>query len=120
MTRPSPAAGRAPSQAHIDSREARAQNWTATFPAEFRARRGYDLRQWLPVLTGRVVGGTELSKRFLWDVKTTLSEMIRDNYVGRLHGLARVGIHGMLLVDVVSRSGQIAGARWLVRCRRPA
>ncbi len=79
-----PAAGRALTHVHIDSWEAGGQNWTATFPAEFRARRGYDLRPWLPVLTGRVVGSAELSERFLWDVRTTVSEMIRDNYAGRL------------------------------------
>ncbi len=90
-----PAAGKALTYVHIDSWEAGGQNWTATFPAEFRARRGYDLRPWLPVLTGRVVGSAELSERFLWDVRTTVSEMIRDNYAGRLRELARA--HGMKL-----------------------
>jgi hypothetical protein len=90
-----PSAGRALSFVHIDSWEAGGQNWTATFPAEFRARRGYDLRPWLPVLTGRVVGSAELSERFLWDVRTTVSEMIRDNYAGRLRELAHE--HGMKL-----------------------
>jgi len=89
------AAGRALSFVHIDSWEAGGQNWTATFPVEFRSRRGYDLRPWLPVLTGRVVGSAELSERFLWDVRTTVSEMIRDNYAGRLRELARG--HGMKL-----------------------
>ena len=43
------AAGQALNYVHIDSWEAGGQNWTATFPAEFRKRRGYDLRPWLPV-----------------------------------------------------------------------
>jgi hypothetical protein len=81
--------------AHIDSWEAGCQNWTASFPQEFRSRRGYDLRPWLPVMTGRVVGSAELSERFLWDVRATVSEMIRDNYAGRLREL--VGAHGMKL-----------------------
>jgi hypothetical protein len=50
------ASGRALSYVHIDSWEAGGQNWTATFPAEFRRRRGYDVVPWLPVLAGRVVG----------------------------------------------------------------
>ncbi len=90
-----PAAGKTLSYVHIDSWEAGGQNWTATFPAAFRMRRGYDLRPWLPVLTGRVVGSVELSERFLWDVRTTVSEMIRDNYAGRLRELAQA--HGMKL-----------------------
>ena len=61
------AAGKALTHVHIDSWEAGGQGWTATFPAEFRKRRGYDLRPWLPVLTGRVVGSAELAERFLWD-----------------------------------------------------
>ena len=89
------AAGRALTHVHIDSWEAGGQNWTATFPTEFRARRGYDLRPWLPVLTGRVVGSIGLSERFLWDVRTTVSEMIRDNYVSRLRELAQP--HGIKL-----------------------
>lgn len=80
---------------HIDSWEAGGQNWTATFPDEFRARRGYDLRPWLPVLTGRVIGSPELTERFLWDMRTTVSEMIRDNYAKRLRELARM--HGVKL-----------------------
>jgi len=80
---------------HIDSWEAGGQNWTAAFPAEFQERRGYDLHPWLPVLTGRLVGGTELSERFLWDVRMTVSEMIRDNYVRRLRELVQP--HGMKL-----------------------
>ncbi len=82
-------AGKALNYVHIDSWEAGGQNWTATFPGEFRRRRGYDLRPWLPVLTGRVVGSAEMSERFLWDMRATVSEMIRDNYAGRLRELAR-------------------------------
>ena len=83
------AAGKALTYVHIDSWEAGGQNWTATFPAEFRARRGYDLRPWLPVLAGHVIGSAELSERFLWDMRTTVSEMIRDNYARRLRELAQ-------------------------------
>ena len=79
-----PAAGRALTHVHVDSWEAGSQNWTATFPAEFRTRRGYDLRPWLPVLAGRVIGSAELAEWFLWDMRTTVSEMLRDNYAGRL------------------------------------
>ncbi len=107
-----PAAGRALKYVHVDSWEAGGQNWTATFPAEFQSRRGYDLRPWLPVLAGRVVGSAELSERFLWDVRTTVSEMIRDNYVRRLRELAQrhgIGLsteaYGHLCIDNLAYAG---------------
>ncbi len=107
-----PAAGRALTHVHVDSWEAGGQGWTATFPTEFRARRGYDLRPWLPVLTGRVVGSAELSERFLWDVRTTVSEMTLDNYARRLRELARPhGIrfsteaYGHLCIDNLAYAG---------------
>ena len=106
------AAGKALNYVHIDSWEAGGQNWTATFPAEFRARRGYDVRPWLPVLTGRLVGSAELSDRFLWDMRTTVSEMIHDNYVRRLRELAQTHrmklsteAYGHLCIDNLSYAG---------------
>ena len=105
-------AGPALSHVHVDSWEAGGQNWTATFPAEFRARRGYDLRPWLPVLAGRVVGSAELSERFLWDMRKTVSEMIRDHYSVRLRELSRpFGIkfsneaYGHLCIDNLAYAG---------------
>ncbi len=106
------AAGRALTHVHIDSWEAGGQNWTAAFPAEFRARRGYDLRPWMPVLAGRVVGSAELSDRFLWDMRATVSEMIRDNYAGRLRELAQrhrmklsIEAYGHLCIDNLAYAG---------------
>lgn len=105
-------AGKTLNYVHIDSWEAGGQNWTATFPSEFLQRRGYDLRPWLPVLAGRVVGSAELSERFLWDVRMTVSEMIRDNYANRLRELARpYGMkfscepYGKLCIDNLSYAG---------------
>lgn len=106
------AAGRALAYAHIDSWEAGGQNWTTTFPEEFRARRGYDIRPWLPVLTGRVVGSAELTDRFLWDMRSTVSEMIRDNYAARLRELVKphgmklsIEAYGHLCIDNLSYAG---------------
>lgn len=107
-----PAAGKALNYVHIDSWEAGGQNWTATFPAEFCRRRGYDLRPWLPVLTGRVVGSAELSDRFLWDMRATVGELIRDNYALRLGELARrhdiklsIEAYGHLCIDNLAYAG---------------
>ncbi len=73
---------------HIDSWENGAQNWTAQMAEEFGRRRGYDLGPYLPVLTGRVVGGAEIAERSLWDLRQTVSELVIENYAGRMRELA--------------------------------
>ncbi len=60
---------------------------------EFQKRRGYDLMRFLPVFTGRVVDSLEVSERFLWDVRRTVSELVIENYAGHFHRLANT--HGM-------------------------
>jgi len=88
-------AGKTLISTHIDSWETHSQNWTPKFREEFRDRRGYDPWRWLPVMTGVVVDGLELSERFLWDVRMTIAEMLYDNYAGRMRKLA--GKYGMRL-----------------------
>src|SRR6266571_4632428 len=61
-----------------DSWEAGTQNWTDNLIAEFRKRRGYDPRPWMPVLAGRVIESSESSDRFLWDFRLTLSGMLAE------------------------------------------
>ncbi len=73
---------------HIDSWETNTQNWTGDFAQEFQRRRGYDLRPFLPVLTGRFVDGREVSERFLWDFRQTISELVPDRYAAGLRDLA--------------------------------
>ena len=55
----------------LDSYEAGHMNWTKTFPDEFLKRRGYDIKTWMPALTGRVVKSTGASEKFLWDFRKT-------------------------------------------------
>jgi alpha-L-rhamnosidase/Glycosyl hydrolase 2 galactose-binding domain-like len=73
---------------HIDSWETGTQNWTKNFGEEFARRRGYDLMPYFPVLSSRIVDSREVSERFLWDFRQTISEMILDNYAGHLRELA--------------------------------
>jgi hypothetical protein len=84
-----PAARKAYQYTWIDSWEVGPQNWTANFPAEFKARRGYDLTLWLPVLAGgRVVGSRDQSERFLWDFRRTIADLFVDYYWRRSMELA--------------------------------
>ncbi len=73
---------------HIDSWENGSQNWSHSMRAEFQKRRGYDPLPFLPVMTGRVIGSLEISERFLWDLRKTVSEMVIENYAGRMAQLA--------------------------------
>jgi hypothetical protein len=66
----------------IDSYEVGMQNWTEGFEKEFARRRGYDLLPWLPAVTGRVLDNTETSERVLWDLRTTIAELMQENYFG--------------------------------------
>ena len=77
----------------IDSYEMGMQTWTRNLPEEFQRRRGYDLRKYLPALTGRVVASGEASDRFLWDIRRTHADLMADNYYGRFAELCRA--HGM-------------------------
>jgi len=73
---------------HIDSWEVGSQNWTPRMREEFKTRRGYDLTPFLPAFTGRVIDSTEVTERFLWDLRQTVSDLIVDNYAGEFRRLA--------------------------------
>jgi hypothetical protein len=77
----------------VDSYEVGMQNWTPSFPAEFRRRRGYDLVRYMPAMTGRVVGDAETTERFLWDVRRAQADLIADNYYAKFAELCKQ--HGM-------------------------
>jgi hypothetical protein len=80
-----------------DSWEAGAQNWTDNMIAEFTARRGYDPRPWMPVLTGHIVVSAEASDAFLWDFRKTIADLTADEHYGQVqaslkeHGLGHYG-----------------------------
>lgn len=90
-----PAVGKALVATHIDSWENGAQNWTSRMRDEFQKRRGYDLLPYLPTMTGCVVGSLEVSERFLWDLRQTISDLVVENYAGHLRTLANQ--HGLRL-----------------------
>jgi len=89
------AAGKTLVATHIDSWENGSQNWTARMREEFQKRRGYDPLPFLPVFSGRVVESLEVSERFLWDLRQTVSDLVVENYAGRMAQLARQ--HGLRL-----------------------
>jgi hypothetical protein len=70
-----------------DSWEAGVANWTDDMIGEFARRRGYDLKPWLPALTGRIVESADATDRFLWDFRKTLSEMTTEYHYDQLTDL---------------------------------
>ena len=73
---------------HVDSWEVGYQNWTKAFPEEFKKRCGYDIEPFLPAMTGRTIGSAEITERFLWDLRFTISELIAENYAGQMRELS--------------------------------
>ncbi len=63
-----------------DSYEAECETWTPAMFQEFQTRRGYDLKTWLPVLAGEIIGSPQESDAFLFDWRATIGELIADNY----------------------------------------
>jgi hypothetical protein len=53
--------------------------WTPRMLEEFEARRGYDMKPYLPVLQGRTLESEEISERFLYDYRQTLSDLLIEN-----------------------------------------
>jgi hypothetical protein len=108
-----PLAGKSFGTVSIDSYEAGMQNWTAAFPEEFRKRVGYDLRAFLPAMTGRIVGDRAISERFLFDVRRTQAALMAEDYYGRMGELCRqhglkfyVEGYGQGVFDELQVSGQ--------------
>jgi hypothetical protein len=64
----------------LDSWEAGMQNWTDNMIDEFRNRRGYGLTTFLPCLSGRILGNSDISDRVLWDFRRTLADMFAENH----------------------------------------
>ena len=73
----------------FDSFEGGPQNWTDSFPAQFRALKGYDLLPLLPVLTGRVVESPTFTECVLADFRGAVEELIAKNYFGTMQRRAR-------------------------------
>ena len=76
-----------------DSYETGPENWTDGFAADFQKRYGYDPMPFLPVMTGRIVGSTDQSDRFLWDLRRLVADRVAHDYVGGLRDLCHE--HGM-------------------------
>jgi len=63
-----------------DSFEADNENWTPAMLESFERLRGYDMKSWMPVLAGEIIGSADESERFLHDWRATISDLIAGSY----------------------------------------
>jgi len=71
----------------IDSYESGHATWTIRMEREFERRRGYELRPWMPVLTGQILGSSRESEQFLFDWRQTLGELMAENHYDIVDGI---------------------------------
>ena len=71
----------------IDSYEVGQQDWTAGFREEFQKRRGYDPLKYLITHSSRIVENNEVTHRFLWDMRKTISDLFNEYYFGYFNTL---------------------------------
>ncbi|WP_024993803.1 glycosyl hydrolase [Phocaeicola paurosaccharolyticus] len=74
---------------HVDSWECGSQNWSDSFASEFKRRRGYDIIDILPVMTGVPIESASYSEKVLRDVRTTISELVSDVFYETVMACAR-------------------------------
>jgi len=63
---------------YSDSWEMGSPNWTWDFKQQFIKRRGYNPLPYLPVLTGEIIDSRDISNRFLYDFRKTVSDLIYE------------------------------------------
>ena len=81
----------------IDSYEAGVQNWTDDMPEKFRRLRGYEIRPWLPAMTGYTIGTPSETERFLSDLRQTVSDLFISEYYGHFTELCHAaGIESVI------------------------
>ena len=80
---------------HVDSWECGSQNWSKSFAREFKARRGYDLIPWLPVMVGIPIESAARSDKVLRDVRLTINELLHERFFATVAQKARD--YGVLL-----------------------
>lgn len=81
-------AGRVLKGFHVDSWECGSQNWTSDFAIQFKQRHGYDLLRYLPAIAGIPIESAEVSERFLYDVRQTVSELLQERFFETMSALA--------------------------------
>ncbi len=65
---------------YLASYEVRGSIWTPDLIEQFEGYRGYDMKPYLPTLSGSVVISDEVTSRFIYDYRKTLGDLLVDAY----------------------------------------
>lgn len=65
---------------YTDSYEVQGQLWTPELAREFEKRMDYSMLPYLPALEGAMVDNANISRRFLYDYRKVLSDLIIENH----------------------------------------
>jgi len=84
-----PLAGKTLRYLHTDSWECGGMNWTPGFEREFKARRGYDVIPYLPVIAGCIIDSRDASNAFLADFRKTIADCVADHNYALFAAMAR-------------------------------
>ncbi|MEA3224903.1 MAG: glycosyl hydrolase [Planctomycetota bacterium] len=76
-------------QLYLPSYEPEPEIWTPDFDVQFRKYKGYDITPFLPVLSGYIVKDEETTRRFLYDYRKALGELMIDAYYREASRAAR-------------------------------
>ncbi|MCY1719330.1 glycosyl hydrolase [Prolixibacteraceae bacterium Z1-6] len=71
-----------------DSWECGGMNWTDKFAEEFTNYRGYDLKNYLPIVAGYIVNDINTSNAFLADFRKTIGDLVAYNHYARFQEYA--------------------------------
>lgn len=55
------------------------QNWDGHLEDHFKLLRGYSLRPWILAATGRIIGSTEKTEKFLYDFRLIHADLVKTN-----------------------------------------
>jgi hypothetical protein len=91
----------------LESWECRHQNWTEKFPAHFKHHHGYEIRKWLPALTGYIVNDPNESWAFLCDFRETVDRLVCEGFYGEMARMGRG--HGIKTYSEQSSGDVIVG-----------
>ncbi len=70
-----------------DSWECGKLTWTQDFPNQFQRFRGYDIKPYMPALSGYLVSDSILTVRFQDDFNRTIQDCIAENFYGHFQDL---------------------------------
>lgn len=73
---------------HIDSWECGSQNWGYQFAEEFKARRGYDLIPYLPIMAGVPMESVSRYEQVLKDIRLTINDLVNEKFFKTFTDLA--------------------------------